>query len=147
MANYTGVFKPKNILKYKGDVKNIVYRSSWELKFMVYLDNHKDVLEWSSEELIIPYRSPIDNKIHRYFPDFYVKRKDKDGKVEILIIEIKPKYQTKPPEKINKPNKRYIREVFTWGVNEAKWKAAKEYCEDRKYKFLILTEKELDIKF
>lgn len=147
MANYTGVFKPKNMMKYRGDVKNIVYRSSWELKFMVYLDNHKDVLEWSSEELIIPYRSPVDNRIHRYFPDFYVKRKDKDGKVETLIIEIKPKSQTRPPEKISKPNKRYIKEVFTWGVNEAKWKAAKEYCEDRKYKFLILTEKELDIKF
>lgn len=147
MNNYTGIFRPKNIKKYKGDVKNIVYRSSWELKFMLYLDNHPDVLEWCSEEIVIPYRSPVDNKVHRYFPDFYVKRKDKDGIIESLIIEIKPKHQTKPPEKSSKHTKKYIQEVFTWGVNESKWKAAREYCEDRMYKFLILTEKELNIKF
>jgi hypothetical protein len=146
MKFYKGIFKPKNIAKYKGDVKNIVYRSSWELKFMNYLDMHKDVLEWSSEEFFIPYRSPIDNKLHRYFPDFYVKRKDKDGKVETLIIEIKPENQTKPPEKKSKVTKKYINEVYTWGVNEAKWKAAQEYCDDRKYKFMILTEKHLNIK-
>lgn len=147
MKFYKGIFKPKNIAKYKGDVKNIVYRSSWELKFMNYLDMHKDVLEWSSEEFFIPYRSPIDNKLHRYFPDFYVKRKDKDGKIETLIIEIKPENQTKPPEKKSKVTKKYINEVYTWGVNEAKWKAAQEYCDDRKYKFMILTEKHLNIKF
>lgn len=145
---YKGVFKPKNIKKYKGDYKNIIYRSSWELKFMSYLDSHPDVLEWGSEEFFIPYRSPIDNKVHRYFPDFYVKRKDVNGNVEILIIEIKPEHQTKPPvKKSNKVTKAFINEVYTWGVNEAKWKAAKEYCEDRKYKFMILTEKHLNINF
>ena len=142
-----GVFKPKNPIKYKGDPTNIIYRSSWELKSMMYLDNHKDVIQWSSEELIIPYRSPIDGKIHRYFPDFYVKRRDKEGKIETLIIEIKPDSQTKPPMKVSKPNKRYIKEVFTWGINEAKWKAAKDYCDDRQFKFMVLTEKHLDIKF
>lgn len=147
MKFYKGIFKPKNIAKYRGDPKNIVYRSSWELKFMNYLDMHRDVLEWSSEEFFIPYRSPIDNKLHRYFPDFYVKRRDKDGKVETLIIEIKPENQTKPPEKKSKVTKKYINEVYTWGVNEAKWKAAQEYCDDRKYKFVILTEKHLNIKF
>lgn len=147
MKFYKGNFTPKNVSKYKGNYKNIIYRSSWELKFMNYLDMHTDVLEWSSEEFFIPYRSPIDNKVHRYFPDFYVKRKDKDGKVEILIIEIKPETQTKPPEKKSKVTKRYINEVYTWGVNEAKWKAAQEYCDDRKYKFVILTEKHLNIKF
>lgn len=147
MAKYQGFFKPKCPKKYKGDPTNIVYRSSWELRFMIYLDSHPDVLEWSSEELVIPYISPIDNRMHRYFPDFKVKRRDKEGKIETLIVEIKPDAQTKPPEKKNVKNKTYIKEVFTWGVNEAKWKAANEYCKDRKYKFMILTEKHLKIKF
>jgi TnsA endonuclease N terminal len=143
---YQGIFNPKNKEKYKGNVKQIVYRSFWELKFMQYLDRHHDVIEWNSEEKIIPYKSPIDGKYHRYFPDFFVKRKNKDGIVEHLLIEIKPEYQTKPP--LRKGNeKRYINEVMTWGINEAKWKAAKEYCEDKKYKFIILTEKHLNIKY
>lgn len=147
MAKYQGYYKPKNIKKYKGDPTNIVYRSSWELKFMIYLDSHPDVLEWKSEELIIPYKSPIDNKIHRYFPDFYVKRRDVNGKIETLIVEIKPEAQTKPPVQPSKKNKRYIQEVMEYGKNQAKWKAAKDFCEDRKYKFIILTEKHLNIKF
>lgn len=114
---------------------------------MNYLDNHKDVVEWSSEEFCIPYRSPVDNRIHRYFPDFYVKKINKDGVTEVAIIEVKPAAQTKPPEKPAKMTKRYINEVYTWGVNEAKWKAATEFCADRKWSFHIFTEKELDIKF
>lgn len=144
---YKGFFKPKFPKKYNGDPTNIVYRSSWELRFMIYLDSHPDILEWSSEELVIPYVSPIDNRIHRYFPDFKVKRRDKDGNIETLVIEIKPDVQTKPPERKSQKNKQYIKEVMTWGINEAKWKYAKDFCKDRKYKFMILTEKHLKIKF
>ena len=71
---YQGRFKPDNPQKYKGDASNIIYRSGWELKLMRYLDKHPHVTRWNSEEIIIPYRSPIDGKMHRYFPDFYVEK-------------------------------------------------------------------------
>ena len=125
--SYKGYFKPKNPGKYKGNPTNIIYRSSWELKLMSYLDTHQDVIQWSSEEFCIPYRSPVDNRIHRYFPDFYVKKKNKDGKIEVVVIEVKPLAQTKEPKKPSKVTKRYIKEVYTWGINSAKWKAAKEF--------------------
>jgi len=148
--SYKGFFKPKNPNRYKGDPTNIVYRSSWELKLMSYLDVHPDILEWSSEEFCIPYVSPIDKRIHRYFPDFYLKKKNIEGKIETLVIEVKPKNQVVPPTvvktKTSKPTKRYVREVMTYGVNEAKWKAAQAFCEDRKWKFMIMTESELGIK-
>ena len=148
--SYKGFFKPKNPNRYKGDPTNIVYRSSWELKLMSYLDVHPDIIEWSSEEFCIPYVSPIDRRIHRYFPDFYLKKKNIEGKIETLVIEVKPKNQVVPPTvvktKTNKPTKRYVREVMTYGVNEAKWKAAQAFCEDRKWKFMIMTESELGIK-
>lgn len=118
---------------------------------MMHLDNHPDVLEWSSEEIIIPYRSPIDGKLHRYFPDFYVKKKNTDGTVEKVLIEVKPASQVKQPviqeTKTKKPTRKYITEVSTWVVNQAKWKAAKDYCDDRQWKFMLMTEKELGIKF
>jgi hypothetical protein len=145
---YKGKFQPRNPQKYLGDPTNIVYRSRWELKFMGWLDNHSGVLQWGSEELIIPYRSPIDNKIHRYFPDFIIKKKTQDGKVDTVIVEIKPSAQTKPPTvQTGKPNKRYINEVATWGINSSKWNAANNYCKDRGWKFEIITEHELGIKF
>lgn len=144
---YQGYFKPKNPQKYRGDPSNIIYRSSWELRFMMYLDDHPDVIQWQSEEFFIPYKSPIDGKWHRYFPDFLIKKKNKQGLTETVVVEIKPDAQTKPPKKQDKVTKRYITEVKTWGVNEAKWKAALEYCKDRKWTFHIFTEKDLNIKF
>lgn len=147
MAPYQGYFKPKNPHKYKGDPTNIIYRSSWELKLMKYLDERKDVVKWGSEEIIIPYRSPIDGRVHRYFPDFIVTKINKDGIQETALIEVKPKSQTQPPKRQNKITKRYLTEVKTWGVNEAKWRAALEYCKDRGWTFHIFTEKELGIKF
>lgn len=144
---YKGYFKPRNPSKYKGDPTNIIYRSRWESKFMKYLDDHPDVLSWASEEVIIPYRSPVDGRVHRYFPDFVVRKRNSSGIIETLMVEIKPAAQTREPVKKKTINKAYINEVMTWGVNQAKWKAAKEYCEDRKWKFLILTEKELNIKW
>lgn len=145
--SYKGLFKPKNPLKYKGNPTNIVYRSSWELKLMVYLDAHPDVISWASEEFFVPYRSPVDNKIHRYFPDFKVTKRKPDGLIETVVIEVKPRSQSIPPAPLKgkKPTKRYLREVMTYGINEAKWKAAKEYCDDRKWRFMVMTEKELGI--
>jgi hypothetical protein len=104
------------------------------------------VIQWGSEEVVIPYISPIDGKVHRYFTDFIVKQLNTMGKKETLIIEVKPKAQTRPPEKKSRVTKRYLTEVKTWGVNQAKWKAANEFCKDRGWKFKIVTEDDLGIK-
>lgn len=146
MKYYQGRFKPKNPKKYLGDPTNIIYRSGWELKFMRFCDNHPNVIQWGSEEVVIPYISPIDGKVHRYFTDFIVKQLNTMGKKETLIIEVKPKAQTRPPEKKSRVTKRYLTEVKTWGVNQAKWKAANEFCKDRDWKFKIVTEDDLGIK-
>lgn len=140
---YKGKYRIKNLHKYKGDPTNVTYRSSWERKFMIYCEENPSIIEWSSEEIIIPYRSPIDKKIHRYYPDFWIKVKKGDGTIECILIEVKPKKQTAPPKKPKRTTKKYLNEVFTYGVNEAKWKAAKEYCADRRWKFQILTEDHL----
>lgn len=142
--SYSGRFRPKNLKKYKGDHDNIIYRSSWECKYMAYLDRDTRVLEWSSEEIIIPYKSPVDGKYHRYFVDFYVKMMTNQGP-KVFLVEIKPKKQTKEPEKKKRITKQYINEVATWGVNQAKWSAATEYCLDRGWEFKILTEVDLDV--
>ena len=143
---YKGRFRVANAAKYKGDITNIVYRSLWELKFMKWCDSSISVVEWGSETVIIPYISPIDNKVHRYFVDFYIKVKTKTDSIEKYLIEIKPEKFTKPPEIPKKKTKRFIDEVFQYGVNDAKWKAAFEFCKDRNMKFIILTEKDLGIK-
>lgn len=114
---------------------------------MSYLDSHSNVIKWASEELVIPYRSPIDNRIHRYFPDFVVKKINKNGKIDTQVVEIKPYEQTRPPKIQSTPNRRYINEVHTWGINSSKWEAANKYCKERGWDFVILTEKELGIKF
>lgn len=142
-AKYQGRYKPKNLNKYRGDVNEIVYRSSWELKFMNWCDKTDAVVEWGSEIAVIPYVSPVDKKMHRYFVDFYVKVVSKTGLTDRYLVEVKPKRFTQPPKKPQKQSKRYIQEVFQWGVNEAKWKAANEYCLDRGWKFIILTEDDL----
>jgi hypothetical protein len=144
---YKGKFRPINPKKYKGDPSNVIYRSRWELVLMKKLDEHPDVLEWSSEEIVIPYRSPIDGKLHRYFPDFYVKRKNREGVIESIIIEVKPYAQTLEPKVQSNITKRYIQEVHTYGINKSKWTQAQEYCKDRGWKFMIFTEHELGIKF
>ena len=143
MKTYKGRYRPSNPRKYRGDYENIIYRSSWERKFMVYCDRNDSILEWGSEEIIIPYRSPLDGKIHRYFPDFYVKAKQSDGSIKKIIIEVKPKKQCKPPEIPKRKTKYFIAEVRTWGVNKAKWEAAIEFCNDRQMEFMILTEDHL----
>jgi hypothetical protein len=142
---YSGRFTPKNPSKYVGDHKNIIYRSSWEARCMDWFDRNDNIVSWASEELIIPYKSPIDGKWHRYFPDFLIKTKTKDGKLKTILIEVKPKKQTRPPPPQKRATKKYITEVTTWGVNEAKWKAAIEYCKDRTWEFKIITEDDLGL--
>ena len=137
---YSGRYSPKNIKKYRGNPDKIYYRSLWERNFMVYCDNNSAILEWGSEEIIIPYISPLDGRKHRYFPDFYIKVKQSDGSIKKIIIEVKPKKQCKPPEIPKKKTKRFINEVRTWGVNKAKWESAIEWCNDRGMEFKILTE-------
>ena len=141
---YKGRFSPKNPKKYKGDPTNVIYRSLWELRVMKYLDDNPAILEWSSEELAIPYICPTDNRKHRYFPDFIVKVATKNG-VQTMILEVKPKKETREPLKKKKVTKQYITEVMTWGKNQAKWKAAEEYCADRGWIFKLITEDHLGI--
>ena len=142
---YSGKYQPSNPKKYKGDPTNIIYRSLWERKFMRYCDMNENILEWQSEEFCIPYRSPIDNRVHRYFPDFYVKLKETTGKIKKYIIEVKPKKQLKPPKKPKRQTKSYLYETYEYARNQAKWKAAREYCADRMWEFKVITEKELDL--
>ena len=143
--SYKGKFRPKNHKKYLGDFREVIYRSSWELKFMQYCDTNKSIVKWSSEEIVIPYRSPVDNRVHRYFPDFYVKYRDVKGNYQEKVIEIKPAKQVKEPKVQKRRTKRYVSEVFTYATNKAKWEAAEDFCKDRRWKFQILTEKELGV--
>ena len=143
---YKGKFRVDNPVKYRGDISNIVYRSLWELRFMKWCDKNQSVEEWGSETVIVPYISPIDRKAHRYFVDFYVKVRNKNGGLQKYLIEIKPERFTKPPAIPKKKTKRFIDEVFQYSVNDAKWKAAFEFCKDRNMTFMILTEKDLGIK-
>ena len=109
----------------KLDKKSVIYRSMWERRFMIYCDRSENILKWDSESIHIPYVSPKDDRTHNYYPDFYIKYKNVEGKTVEKIIEIKPKWQT------------------SWGVNRAKWRAARLYCIEQGYEFQVLTEKEL----
>ena len=143
---YKGKYKVRAPYKYKGNPTKVIYRSLWELKFMTYCDTNINILEWGSEEMYVWYKSPVDNKPHRYFPDFYIKARESDGQVKKYIIEVKPQRQTKPPAKPKRQTRGYIREAYEYAKNKAKWKAANEWCLDRGFEFKILTEKELGIK-
>ena len=143
--SYKGKYYPSFPRKYKGDPTNIIYRSLWERKFMVYCDKNQNILEWASEEIAIPYRSPIDNRVHRYFPAFYMNVRETNGKIKNYVIEVKPAKQTKPPTKPKRQTKGYIREAYEYARNQAKWKMAKEFCADRQWEFKVVTEKELGI--
>jgi hypothetical protein len=142
--SYKGTFLPKNPSKYNGNSKNIIYRSNWELRVMKYFDDHPNVIWWASEELQIPYVSPVDNRTHRYFPDFIVKMRLKDGKLITYILEVKPLAQTKMPVQKRK-TKRFIQEAATYAVNQEKWRAADLFCREHGWQFKIITEKELGL--
>lgn len=144
MKFHQGKYAPKNPQKYVGDPNNIIYRSSWEKKAMVFFDNNPGILKWGSEELIIPYISPVDNRVHRYFPDFAVLYKTRDEQVKRALIEVKPLAQCSPP-KTKKKTKRMLAETSTYLVNQAKWDAARAWCSNNGFEFMVLTEKELAV--
>lgn len=149
--SYKGKFKAKNPNKYKGNPTNIIYRSLLERRFMVYLDNTSSVLKWSSEEIVVPYVSPLDRRVHRYFPDFYMKYRNVKGVIVETLIEVKPSKQTKPPDpkrkltKTGRTSKRYLKEVNTYIINDAKWKQAIKFCDERSWNWRIVTEKDINI--
>ena len=141
---YRGRFYPKHPLKYKGDPNKIVYRSSWEVRVMKYLDDNDGVVWGASEEMNVKYISPVDGRVHRYFPDFVVKVRRKDNSSTIFMLEVKPEAQTKlrQPKRVTK---QYINEAATYAVNQAKWKYAEEFCKERGWVFRVVTEKDLGI--
>lgn len=145
--SYKGKFYPQNPSKYAGDINNIKYRSLWERRFMVYCDTNANITKWGSEELAIPYRSPLDGKIHRYFVDFIIESKTPTGERKVSLVEIKPKKQCKEPKKPEKPSKRqkstYIYEASTWAINQEKWEAAREFAKERGWEFVVLTEDDI----
>lgn len=138
-----GLFIPKNPQKYAGDVNHIIYRSSWEYRTFQWADLNQSVIQWSSEETIIPYICQTDERMHRYFVDMKIRIKGQDGKVKDYVVEIKPFAQTQPPKFPGRQTKRYLEEVETFVKNQSKWAAAKQYAKDRNMEFVILTEKEL----
>jgi len=141
MKYYQGKYKVKNPQKYVGDVTNVIYRSSWELKFLNWCDNNPHVVKFSSEEIVIPYVSPVDNRPHRYFVDFKIVLST--GKT--YLIEIKPASQTVPPTGTRK-TKRLLQETATFLVNQAKWHAAERFAKTRGWEFKVLTEYDIGLK-
>ena len=137
--SYKGRFKPQNPKKYKGDPSNIIYRSTWELRVMKYLDTQPKVEWWASEEMFVRYKSPIDERIHRYYPDFVVKTKEKT-----FMLEVKPFHQTQKPKQKRK-TKKFLQEAATYAVNQQKWRAADIFCQEHGWLFKIVTEKDLGI--
>ncbi len=142
--SYKGWFTPKNPKKYKGDPQNIVYRSSWELRAMKWFDEQPNIIWWSSEELFIPYRSPVDQQMHRYFPDFVVRVRQTNGKETTMILEVKPEKQTQMPVQ-KRQTKKFLQEVATYAINQENWRAADLFCKEHGWQFKIITEKDLGL--
>jgi hypothetical protein len=144
MSYNQGLFKPKNPEKYIGDVNNIQYRSGWELTVMQKFDNSPSIIAWNSEELIIPYNDRATGKLRRYFPDFVIKKRGPDGKIEVIVIEVKPYAQSIPPTKTGKKtDRRYLTEVKTFATNASKWESAQRFCAAKGWRFVVITEKDI----
>jgi hypothetical protein len=138
-----GYFKPTNPQKYKGNVNNIFFRSSWEYRFLQWCDVNPAVIAYHSEETVVPYLCETDNRLHRYFVDMRIAIKDSNGNVNHFLVEIKPFNQTIPPKYNGRNSQRYNQELETFIKNQSKWKAARKYAEERNMKFIVLTENEL----
>lgn len=138
-----GLFTPRHPEKYVGNVNNIVYRSSWELSFMNFLDNNPNIEKWGSEIISIPYRKPTTGRIHKYYPDFWIKYKSKNGEVVQEVIEVKPEKETRQPTTVGKTKKTQLYEAITWSINKAKFKSAALFCTKYGMKFRVLTEKHI----
>ena len=141
---YKGKYRPEKPEKYVGNPNNIVYRSLLERRFMVFCDRNDNILKWSSEELAIPYVSPLDNRVHRYYVDFVIEVKEKTGDTKVYLVEIKPYRQcVQPQESINKKQRTFLKESKTWIINNSKWNAATEFAKKQNWEFKIITEKTL----
>ncbi len=138
-----GKYTLQNKEKYVGDPTNIVFRSSWEKRFMLWADTNPNILRWNSEEVIVPYYDPSSDKERRYFVDFLIEFRTRDGLIKKALVEIKPEAQTKPPKPRTRITKAFIEETMTYNTNTAKWAYARKFCSDRGLDFVILTEKHL----
>lgn len=143
--SYKGRYTIKNKSKYLGDPDSVVYRSLWERQVFRWCEDNPRVKRWNSEEIVVPYKCQIDNRIHRYYVDLLVELDTK----EIILVEIKPKKQTQPPKQPKRKTKRYVNEVMTYIKNSDKWNAAQKYADHKGWKFQVWTEdtlKNLGIK-
>ena len=141
-SKYTPIYPSK----YQGNTKHNICRSSWERKFCQWCDMNNSIISWASEEFSIPYVSPKDNRVHKYYPDYLIKVKEQNDMIKTYVVEVKPYKQTRPPKTPKRKTKSYLTECVTYAVNQAKWKAAKEFCEDHRIEFKVVTEKELGIR-
>ena len=147
---YQGFYTPLNPEKYVGDASQIVFRSSWERKLMVRCDTDPSILKWGSEIHPIPYYSTVDKKMRRYFVDFFMKVRKKDGTIETLMIEVKPNKERFPPKQpkrmTGKAKARFITETLTYQRNQDKWEAAREFAKKHNMRFAVMDEYDLGIK-
>ena len=141
-----GFYSPINPNKYAGDVRQIIYRSSYELRAFKWCDLSENIISWGSEEGWIPYRNPITGKVHRYFPDLFIKIRESSGDIKKYLIEIKPKRQTiLPNPSPKKKTKTWLNEMKTYQINQAKWEAAEKFCQENGIAFKVITESELGL--
>ena len=138
-----GFYHPRHPEKYIGNINKIQFRSSWELHMNKFLDNNPNILAWSSEEIAIPYIKPTTGRVHQYYPDYWIKYKNKAGVIQQEIIEVKPAAQTKQPRTRGKNKKAQLRESVTYAINVAKWQSATQFCNKHGLKFKLVTEKQL----
>lgn len=136
---YKGKYRVKNPAKYAGDPDTVTYRSSWELAAMNWADRNPAVLEWSSEEVVIPYICATDLRPHRYFLDLRLKMENG----ETYLVEIKPSKETKPPSRKGKKRAKFLEETATFAKNSSKWAAARKFAERNGWKFVIWDENTL----
>ena len=140
---YKGKYIPTNPHKYIGNQQNVIYRSLWERRFMVYCDTTDKVIKWASEEVTVKYISPLDRKWHKYYPDFYVELSNQKGITKEYLIEIKPKKQLKKPKQPSRKSKSFLWESREYVKNMSKWEAAKRFCDHKGWEFKVLTDDHL----
>ncbi len=138
-----GYYNPTYPEKYSGE-KPIIYRSSWELKWMKWCDHNEKILKWGSETVKIPYISKLDGKSHTYYPDGVMLVETEEGNTKKFLVEIKPKNQLVKPNPPKKNSKKAF-ESYQWTAKEyiknmSKYEYAKEWCRKRGFKFIIMTE-------
>jgi|TARA_Y100000361_G_scaffold149336_1_gene163457 hypothetical protein len=136
---YKGRYKIKNPDKYLGNPTNVIFRSLWERNTFRWCENNPKVRAWSSEEIVVPYKCKVDNKLHRYFVDLYVEMNNG----QTILVEIKPKKETLPPKQPKRKTKKFLNEVITFSKNQDKWEAADQYAKHKGWKFQVWTEETL----